>query len=635
MKRILSNLLLALVLVASLNYTAHPDRVNLHDLVLTYPGRPYLSPSALVTSHDGKQIYIACSTANHVGVYDIEERKIVREIEVAPSPTGLALSPDGEQLFVTCAAPRSKICIIQTSSGKVHSILTAGHTTMAPVLSPDGSVLYVCNRFNNSVEIFNLADRGKPVQVPVDREPVAAALSPDGKLLFVANHIHSGRADRGVVAASVSVIDTASRKLLKNIPLTNGSTLLRDICVSPDGRYVGITHVLARFHLPTTTVAHGWMNNNALSLIDVSQLDLLTTVLLDQDNRGAANPWAAQWSPDGKLLCVTHAGTHEVSIIDAPGLLAKIRALPLRLDSPAPKASLYSNAALVRGDIPNDLTFLDGLRSRIKLHAKGPRALAFVGNKIFVGDYFSDALSILDRSLEARSSATIQLETPLELIPTRKGELAFNDATLCYQGWQSCASCHSSDARIDGMNWDLLNDGIGNPKNVKSLLLAFQTPPVMAMGVRSDASAAIRAGIRHILFTEPREPIASAIDEYIKSLQPIASPHLVHNRLSPSAKRGSKLFFSPAVGCADCHPPPLFTDLKPHAVGTGKYDERTDEFYTPTLIELWRTAPYLHDGSAASLRDLILSHNPGDPRGKIAQLTPEQVGDLVEYLLAL
>ena len=43
---------------------------------------------------------------------------------------------------------------------------------------------------------------------------------------------------------------------------------------------------------------------------------------------------------------------------------------------------------------------------------------------------------------------------------TRRGEFFFNDASLCLQSWQSCASCHP-DARTDALNWDLLNDGIG------------------------------------------------------------------------------------------------------------------------------------------------------------------------------
>jgi cytochrome c peroxidase len=392
--------------------------------------------------------------------------------------------------------------------------------------------------------------------------------------------------------------------------------------------------VLARFHLPTTTVAHGWMNNNALSLIDSHELKLITTVLLDEDGRGAANPWATDWTADGQFILVTHAGTHEVSLIDAPALLAKINRLPERA-SPTPQPTTNSNAAQCLADVPNDLEFIKGIRTRVKLRSQGPRCLAVLGKRAFIGNYFSDSLSIVRLEADAHSSATIQFESPPELAPSRRGEMYFNDASICYQGWQSCGSCHSADARVDGMNWDLLNDGLGNPKNVKSLLFCFQTPPVMAMGVRADAAAAIRAGIKHILFTDPREEVAGAIDAFVKTLQPSPSPYLVHNRLSSAAERGRKLFFSKTVGCSQCHPLPLYTDLKAHPVGTGKFDQSTDEFYTPTLIELWRTAPYLHDGSAATLRDALLTHNAQNLRGQTSALRPEQIDDLAAFLLSL
>ena len=633
MKRIFTNLLLALVLVAGLNYTAHPDRTGLRDLIVPYAGPGYLSPTALAPSPDGQRLYIACATANELAFYDIKQREIVRSIDLPGSPSGLALSSDAKTLYVSCAAAKSWIVVIDTTSGKIRRRFSAGHTAMSPVLSPDGEELYVCNRFNNSVEVFD-AQTGKVLgSVEVDREPVAAALSPDGRRLFVANLLHSGRADTGVVAAGVSVIDTAQRKLIQHIPLTNGSTLLRGLCVSPDGKYVAVAHGLGRFHLPTTTVAHGWMNNSALSLIDVSELKLLTTVLLDEDQRGAANPWATQWSADGKLLCVTHAGTHDVSLIDAPGLLAKIKALPLRLEQPLASTNDLDSARVL-GDVPNDLGFLKGLRTRVPLHGKGPRCLAVSGNGIFVGNYFSDSLSVLNPTCSTRNTATIPLRNPLQLVPVRKGEMYFNDATLSYQGWQSCGSCHSSDGRVDGLDWDLLNDGMGNPKNVKSLVFCFQTPPVMSLGVRADAATAIRAGIRSILFTTPREEVASAIDEYVKTLQPIPSPYLIHNGLSSAARHGKGLFKSRELDCVRCHAPPLWTDLKPHPVGTGKFDQPGDQFYTPSLIEVWRTAPYLHDGSAASLRDVVVNHGFKSAPAKI-QLTATDIDDLVAYLQTL
>jgi cytochrome c peroxidase len=70
-------------------------------------------------------------------------------------------------------------------------------------------------------------------------------------------------------------------------------------------------------------------------------------------------------------------------------------------------------------------------------------------------------------------------------------------------------------------------------------------------------------------------------------------------------------------------------------VGTGKFDQQTDEFYTPTLRELWRTAPYLHDGSAGTLRDVVLTHNTDNRRGQTSHLKSNEVDDLVAYLLTL
>ena len=108
----------------------------------------------------------------------------------------------------------------------------------------------------------------------------------------------------------------------------------------------------------------------------------------------------------------------------------------------------------------------------------------------------------------------------------------------------------------------MLNDGIGNPKNTKSLLLSHRTPPSMSLGVRGTAEKAVRSGLRNILFARRNEEQARAIDEYLKSLEPAPNPNLVNGQLSDAAERGRKLFESPEVGCAQCHPGPLFTDTE-------------------------------------------------------------------------
>jgi mono/diheme cytochrome c family protein len=395
-----------------------------------------------------------------------------------------------------------------------------------------------------------------------------------------------------------------------------------------------VTHILSRFHLPTTQLDRGWMNTNAKTLIDLARLEILNTVLLDNVDSGAANPWGVAWSADSATVVVAHAGTHELSVINFPALLAKLAKLPATLD-PAKEVD-YSAASRVQADVPNDLSFLVGVRKRIKLPEtdRGPRAVVLVGAKAYAADYFSDTLSVVDVVTEYPKVESIPLGPKPELSLVRKGEFYFHDATLCFQGWQSCASCHPGDARVDGLNWDLLNDGIGNPKNNKSLLLAHKTPPAMSMGVRETAEDAVRAGIKHILFTVQPEEVPTALDEYLKSLKPVPSPHLVKGELSPAARRGKTVYRT--AGCAVCHPPGLFTDLKQYDVGTrGQFDKPADEFDTPTLIELWRTAPYLHDGAAATMRDVLTTHNPRDQHGKTSNLTRPQLDDLCAYLLSL
>lgn len=593
----------------------------------------YLSPTALAVTSDGNTLFIANATANQVAFFDTGSGKILRTVKVPEAPSGLALAADGKALYVTCAAPESTVCIVDPAKGGVTHRLRAGYQAQSPVLSPDGRMLYVCNRFDNDVSVFDLATKKEIRRIAVPREPFSAAVTPDGKHLLVANHLHAGRSDVDVVASSVSVIDLAAGKVLKELFLPNGSTLLRDLRIAPDGRYAVVAHTLARYHLPTTQIERGWINSNAGSIIDLAELKLLNTVLFDNIDSGAAIPWAVGWTPDSRQLLVTHAGTHELSVVDFPALLAKLAKMPATLDPGKPVD--YTAASRTAADVPNDLSFLVGVRQRLKLPGKGPRALAVAGNRAWVANYFSDTLNEVNLAANPLRAESIPLGPAPQMTTARLGEFYFNDATICFQSWQACSSCHSHDARVDGLNWDLLNDGIGNPKNGKSLLLAHATPPSMSLGVRSNASVAVRAGIRYSLFTVQPPEVADAMDEYLKSLKPMPSPLLVKGKLSPAAKRGRKLFFDDKVGCADCHPGALLTDLKSYDVGTtGKFDHSANPFDTPSLIEIWRSAPYLHDGRARTLREVLTTFQHDDEHGVTSHLTPRQLDDLAEFVLS-
>jgi cytochrome c peroxidase len=120
----------------------------------------------------------------------------------------------------------------------------------------------------------------------------------------------------------------------------------------------------------------------------------------------------------------------------------------------------------------------------------------------------------------------------------------------------------------------------------------------------------------------------------LKSLRPVPSPRLADGGLSPAAKRGQRLFEHSRVGCGKCHPAPLYTDLKRHRVSPpGTIEHRP--FDTPTLIEVWRTAPYLHDGRFLSVKELLVSGGHGRSAGGVEQLSAGQFDDLVEFVLSL
>ena len=586
----------------------------------------YLSPCDIDMSQDKRTLYVTAASGKKILYFDTGSKKVERELALNSYPTGLAQGADGQDLFVTAGSYNGRVFQIEARTGKLKKDIAVGHTPRSPVLSPDGETLYVCNRFNNDVSIINLKKGIVIARVPVIREPVAADLTPDGKYLFVANHIPDGAADLDFVASKISVINTQTLKVT-TIPLLNGAVGLRGLKVSPDGKYVYVTHLMARYTVPTTQLDRGWIATNALSVIRVFDLPLQfdiplqSTVLLDDVDQGFANPWGIGFSGDGNTLLVSSAGNHEISLINLPEMLRKI------------EVEVENAANQIYLDTHYNLSFLSGIRKRVKLNGNGPRAIAVDGNTVYVSNYFSDDLEVLYLSNPYNIQTTnYQLAPNVPITAERQGEIFFNDASLCFQNWLSCATCHP-DARADGLNWDLLNDGVGNPKNVKSMVLAHKTPRAMWLGVRADAETGVRAGLKYSLFSVRPEEDAKAIDAYLKSLVPETSPFLNNGKFSKAAKRGEKLF--ERQGCEHCHPAPLFTDKQMYDIGTAKGQDIGRKVDTPSLIEGWRTGPYLHDGRAASLREVITPYNPDDKHGKTSELNEQEVNDLVEYLQSL
>jgi cytochrome c peroxidase len=189
---------------------------------------------------------------------------------------------------------------------------------------------------------------------------------------------------------------------------------------------------------------------------------------------------------------------------------------------------------------------------------------------------------------------------------------------------------------MDGLRWDLLNDGIGNHKKTRSLVYAHKVAPAMAMGVRQSAEHGVRAGFKFILFAVVPEETAVSVDEYLKTIEPDSNPNRDANgKLSEAATRGKAVFEGKAL-CVNCHSGPFLTDMRAYGVGTaGPYEPKDMKLYTTRLNELYRNAPYLHDGRTADLKEVITIYNKEDKHGKTTDLTPQEIDDLVAYLKSL
>jgi DNA-binding beta-propeller fold protein YncE/mono/diheme cytochrome c family protein len=591
-----------------------------------------LGPSSLAASPDAKTLYVGLEDGHAIAVVDLAGASPVRLIDCPGPVRGVAVADGGKSLVATGGTLPGWVAWIDATTGEITKRTPLGHSPRSPVLSADALRLYVLEPFDGALVELDAATGAIVRRIPVGREPFAMAPTPDHNTLVVANLLPAGRADQGLVSATVTLVDPATGST-RAVALPNGATAVRGVAVTPDGTQAVVTHLIGRYAMPASQLDRGWMMTNAISLIDLASATVLGSVLLDEIDRGAANPWGVAISPDGQRIVVTHAGTHEISIIDRSLLLKKLADTKPPAIAPA-----------------NDLAFLVGLRTRIRLNPEvpptgeppiqGPRDALVVGNDLFTPAHFSDLL--IRVPLDASGSGAV---VPMPLAPNasaadtpeKRGERLFQDATVCFQGWQSCASCHP-DTRADGLNWDLLNDSLGNPKNTKSLLLSMQTPPSMFLGVRADAPTAVRAGFHHILFAEPLPEQAAAVDAYLHALRPEPGPSLVGETqaLSESAQRGQALFESSRLRCAHCHPSPLYTDLKMHDVGTRGDRDRTDAFDTPTLVESWRTAPYLHDGRYPTLDALLRDGRHGLPPGDDAPaLSDAERADLIEFLRSL
>ncbi|WP_455497941.1 cell surface protein [Coprobacter sp.] len=573
-----------------------------------------VAPDVLACSRDGKTLWVGNRFSAELLKVDSRTFTVKKRVVLDAPVTVINPMSDGT-LWVASDGVCGKIYKMNGENLKILSSFDSGYSPSSLLLNRSENTAWVTLRYNNEIWKLDL-DKGTLIcKVSVGREPVGAVSFADGRRILVVNNMPEMSALDYPVAAQMDIVDTEKNKVVKRLLLPNGTTDVKSVATDVTGTYAYVTHLLARYQLPTNQVDRGWMYTNALTVVDLKNEKIETTVLLDTPQKGAANPWQVIVSPDNKEIYVALSGVHEVCCIDRNKLHARLEKAKQGV-SVTPSYTGWKN-------VMNDTGMLYGVARYLPAGVKGTRAIAVSGETLYAAGYFTGDISIAENGI---FNVQQKLGENIQVTAEGRGNMYFHDATLGFQGWQSCASCHPNDGRADGLNWDLLNDGLGNPKNTKSLLLSYQTPPCMITGIRKNAEVAVRSGIKYILFAVVPDAVAEDMDAYLRALKPLPSPYLQDGVLSEKAVRGKIVFDK---DCLSCHSGSYFTNGKLYPVDWASGTEAGKKMDVPALIEIWRTAPYLYDGRCSTMKDMLKVHGP---REKVSK---EEIEELEEYILSL
>ena len=263
-----------------------------------------------------------------VVLMDPAKRTILRSVKLAGSPAGLAWSADGKRLFAA-ESGTSRIAEIDPTNGAITRRLITGRYPRGLAVAPRRKLLLAADWGLDQLAGDRPCQSGTTkARVTIGRQPMAVAITPDETLALVSNLIPATAATAPDTATEVSVVDLQTLKAKPPIRLPLGSTNTRGIAISGDGHTAYVAHTLGRFNLPTTQLDRGWVNTNALSIIDVPSNKITATVLFDQVMDGAADPWGVALDPSGLRMFVSLSGVHQVAVIDLERLPEILKTSP-------------------------------------------------------------------------------------------------------------------------------------------------------------------------------------------------------------------------------------------------------------------------------------------------------------------
>lgn len=598
------------------------------------------------------RLWVVNQDNDSVTVFDAVTRARLGEIAVGAAPRTLAIAPDG-RVWVSNKAAATISVINPDTLAVVQTVnLPFASQPYGIAFAPTGGFAFVVLEASAALFKLNASTGAQVGAVAVGLNPRHVAVNADGSQVFVSRFATSPLPGEGTgsvqtqvdgvdVGGELVVVNAASMGVLQTIVLRHsddvdfenqGSGLpnyLGATVISPDGVSAWVPSKKDNIRRGTLRNGQNLNFQNTVRAIS-SRIDLSSrtedfAARLDHDNSSVAS--AVAFDRHGVYMFVTLETSREVAVVDAHGAWEIFRFDAGR----APQGLVAS---------PDGLT-------------------------LFVNNFMDRTVGVYDLTpLVNRGESNVPAIATLQAVTTERlsaqvltGKQLFYDARdprLARDAYISCASCHN-DGGQDGRVWDLtgFGEGLRNTISLHGRASAHgflhwsanfdelqdfeQQIRALSGGTGLMSDADFNTGTRNQPLGLAKAGVSADLDAlaaYVASLNTFASsPHRNGDgTLTADAVAGKQIFTN--ANCAQCHRGTAFTEsgaatlrdigtLKPSS--SQRSGGPLTGIDTPTLRDVWASAPYLHDGSAATLADAVRAHNG-------VSLSDSDVAQLVAYL---
>ena len=618
-----------------------------------YPPAPVPSThsSPLALTQDGGSLWVANPDSGTVTLVDVRGAPFkAAEVPTCDHPRTVALANGDTDLLVACQGMNA-IAVVDVVTRAVVATVPVGHGPYGVMVTNDGRVL-VTTQDDGELVVLSSA-LVEIARITIGDTARALAVSGTGQRAYVTRFITRGDSgyvvpvdlDSGTTMAAVPLVDDPGPDTPssgRGVPNILGAATL-----DPAGRTVWVGGLKANtsaglYRSGVAIASENWVRGVA-SPIDVGLGAERLARRIDTNNADSVS--AIAFSPDGRYGYFAHQGAETVSIYD------------LSL------ATLYDPGAA--STVPFVARFDVGA---------APQGLVLSpdGNRLIVSNFLSRDVTVVDVSNPAAPSVTATVRVTSE---TLSGDVALGkrhfyasrEPVHSHSNYIACTSCHPDGGMSDGRVWDFTQKGEGlrNTKDLRGVaamgdgpvhwsanfdeIQDFENDIVATFGGTGLANDGLPPNPPLGPSNAGRSADLDALAAYVASLAtPPPSPNrATDDSLTPAARRGQGLFFSSELRCSECHAPPRYTSstldgtFVLHDVGTltPASGERLGASLVgidiPSLIGVWTSAPYFHDGSAVTLREVFR----GRPQVLEAQLTAAlsdaELDDLEAFLMSL